>query len=88
MSAVTKNLTTALAKIQSLEASVATTSQFSFSKYDPKLFRPYCWTHGFRVNRKHNSVTCRAPADGHNKKATAVNRMGGSEIGLNDVIEE
>lgn len=32
----------------------------------------YCWTHG--LNRSHNSMQCRVPADGHNKEAT-INNM-------------
>ena len=81
-------MTTTLAKIQTLQASVKTAPQSSLSPYDPKLFRPYCWTHGFCVNHRHNSTTYKAPGDGHKKEAMAINRLGGTHLGLNDVIEE
>ena len=42
----------------------------------------YCWTHGFRVGRNHNSMTCFSPAPGHQKEATKENRMGGSTLGM------
>ena len=42
----------------------------------------YCWTHGFRVGRNHNSMTCFSPAPGHQKEATKDNRMGGSTLGM------
>ena len=40
----------------------------------------YCWTHGYRIGNKHNSETCKNPAQGH-KKATKANTMGGSKRG-------
>ena len=41
----------------------------------------YCWTHGFYCGKEHNSATCKNPAPGHQKDATAANRMGGSNRG-------
>ena len=41
----------------------------------------YCWTHGFYCGKEHNSASCKNPADGHKKEATASNRMGGSDRG-------
>ena len=40
------------------------------------------------MNRKHNSAKCKAPGEGHKSKATAFDRLAGSEIGLNNVIIE
>jgi hypothetical protein len=37
----------------------------------------WCWTHGFLG---HDSADCNRPTDGHNLKATAANRLGGSEF--------
>jgi len=87
LSSVTKSLTQALDKIQRLESLVKsnTSNSTPISNYDHQLLRPYCWSHGFRVSRNHNSATCKAPKEGHQKKATAINRLGGTEIGLNDV---
>jgi hypothetical protein len=41
----------------------------------------YCWTHGYRVNRTHNSKTCTRRAEGHQEAATRSNNMGGSQVG-------
>ena len=30
----------------------------------------YCWTHGFRVTKRHSSQTCSTPAGGHQNTAT------------------
>ena len=88
---VTKNLTKALDKLHRVENTVTNSSSSSHhitSTIDHKLLRPYCWSHGFRVGRKHNSQTCKAPKPGHKKDAIATNMMGGSELGLNDVLIE
>ena len=86
LSTITKSLTTALAKIQMLEQSLQSQpSGNTAPTQNHQLLRPYCWTHGFRVQKKHNSMTCKAPADGHIKTATAVKLMGGSIVGLEDV---
>eukprot|EP00957_Ditylum_brightwellii_P175325 13346747-Ditylum_brightwellii.AAC.1 len=44
--------------------------------YDPN---GYCWSHGYRVMRGHNSQSCKKPKEGHRRKATRANTMGGSE---------
>jgi hypothetical protein len=41
----------------------------------------YCWTHGYKVSRIHNSESCQNPADGHQKTANRSNLMGGSTAG-------
>jgi hypothetical protein len=43
--------------------------------------RSYCHTHGYKVNKKHNSLTCRTKAPGHKDEATRENNMGGNQNG-------
>ena len=43
--------------------------------YDPN---GYCWTHGYRVHKNHNSANCKSKAPGHQDAATRANLMGGS----------
>ena len=43
--------------------------------YDPN---GYCWTHGYRVHKNHNSANCKSKAPGHQDAATRANPMGGS----------
>jgi len=38
----------------------------------------YCWTHGYRVKRGHNSASCTNKKEGHKDTATRANTMGGS----------
>ena len=38
----------------------------------------YCWTHGYRVKKGHDSTTCKEKAEGHKDAATRANTMGGS----------
>jgi hypothetical protein len=38
----------------------------------------YCYTHGGRIGLNHSSQTCTSPGEGHNRAATFLNRMGGS----------
>ncbi len=38
----------------------------------------YCWTHGYKVNKGHNSKTCTGRAEGHKEDATWANTMNGS----------
>eukprot|EP00957_Ditylum_brightwellii_P108083 8245766-Ditylum_brightwellii.AAC.1 len=45
--------------------------------YEPK---GYCWSHGYSVTRGHNSQSCKKPKEGHRRKATQANTMGGSEV--------
>ena len=55
---------------------------------DPKVLHQYCWLHGFCVNQKHNSHTCKAPKDGHKMEATKNVTMDGSNLGLHDIVDE
>jgi hypothetical protein len=41
-----------------------------------KLELCYCWSHG--LQKSHTSATCKQPGEGHQKEATAINRLGGS----------
>ncbi|KAL7483513.1 hypothetical protein ACHAW6_009155 [Cyclotella cf. meneghiniana] len=38
----------------------------------------YCWSHGYKVNGKHNSKTCHSRKEGHQTGATRSNTMGGT----------
>ena len=88
---VTNNLTKALDKIQRLYNTVKNDPLYQLNPptFDPKVLCQYCWSHGFRiVARKHNSQTYKASKDGHKKEDTAINKMGGSEVELNDVLNK
>ena len=37
----------------------------------------YCWSHGYKMKKGHNSATCRYKREGHNTTATRSNTMGG-----------
>ena len=50
------------------------------SKWDPN---GYCWSHGYKVTKNHNSKTCRTRKDGHKEEATRANTMGGSTENIN-----
>ncbi len=39
----------------------------------------YCWTHGYKVKKGHNSKTCKTRGEGHQESATRSNIMGGNE---------
>jgi hypothetical protein len=39
----------------------------------------YCWTHGYKVDSTHTSLTCKLPKPGHKKEATHADNMGGSQ---------
>ena len=45
------------------------------TRWDPN---GYCWSHGYRVTKHHNSKNCRYRKDGHQVEATRANTMGGS----------
>ena len=38
----------------------------------------YCWTHGYRVRKGHDSTNCRDKGEGHKDAATRTNTMNGS----------
>ena len=44
-------------------------------EWDPE---GYCWSHGFKCRKGHNSMTCTAQKHGHKRDATRSNIMGGS----------
>ena len=88
---LSKQLSTALQKITSLEQSAK--QQISVPAGTPSTQnRPkrqiqqkyYCWTHGFKVRTdgSHTSMTCTRRRPGHQENATATNRMGGYEAGM------
>jgi hypothetical protein len=41
--------------------------------------RNYCWTHGYKVDSTHTSLTCKLPKPGHKKEATRADNIGGSQ---------
>eukprot|EP00957_Ditylum_brightwellii_P121904 9296285-Ditylum_brightwellii.AAC.1 len=41
----------------------------------------YCWSCGYKVDYKHNSVACLKKKDGHQDAATRLTTMGGSQAG-------
>jgi hypothetical protein len=53
---------------------------------DPRSFNPsasnYCWTHGYKVEKKHTSLTCNTPKPGHKTEATRAENMGGSQANI------
>jgi hypothetical protein len=40
----------------------------------------YCWSHGYKVARTHTSQTFMYPKEGHEREATKINNMGGSQV--------
>lgn len=80
---LTNQLAKAMDKIAEMEK-LLSNKPSSSSNNTPKS---YCWTHGFRVSKTHNSTNCKKPAEGHQKEATAHNRMGGSTAGMPDNFE-
>jgi len=38
----------------------------------------YCWLYGFCCGKEHTSATCKWPKEGHKRKATMNNQLGGS----------
>jgi hypothetical protein len=40
----------------------------------------YCWSHGYKVALTHTSQTCMYPKEGHQREATKINNMGGSQV--------
>ena len=41
----------------------------------------YCWTHGYRIKKGHNSKNCKSRKEGHQEAATRSNNMNGSQAG-------
>ena len=50
------------------------------SRWDPE---GYCWSHGYKVTKNHNSKTCNVRKEGHKEDATRANTMGGSKDNIN-----
>jgi phage shock protein A len=52
-------------------------------KRGPRSFNPslsnYCWTRGYKVGKKHTSLTCNTPKPGHKAEATRADNMGGNQ---------
>jgi hypothetical protein len=40
----------------------------------------YCWSHGYTVARNQTSKTFMYPKEGHQREATNINNMGGSQV--------
>jgi len=55
-----------------------TPQQRNTKKPDYLAVGGYCWTHGYRVKKGHDSTTCRDKAPGHKDAATRANTMNGS----------
>eukprot|EP00957_Ditylum_brightwellii_P165533 12602149-Ditylum_brightwellii.AAC.1 len=37
----------------------------------------FCWSYGWKVDKRHNNLPCNSPKTGHQKGATRSNPMGG-----------
>ena len=76
-------LAKAISDIASLKLEIAglqgSNANSSRSRSTPNT--SYCWTHGYRVGRNHDSASCRNPSTGHKKEATRTNNMSGSQQG-------
>ncbi len=84
-------LQAALAAVETLEkkyANLATIGRApSTGKNDEKkptsgagrMYKSYCWTHGFRAGKGHNSENCHTPAERHQNTATMHDTMGGNK---------
>eukprot|EP00957_Ditylum_brightwellii_P014840 1118590-Ditylum_brightwellii.AAC.1 len=76
-------------KLASITKSIPTTSnntrggRFTNQCWNPVEWAPngYCWSCGYHVDKKHNSVTCSRKKNGHQDAATRSNTMGGSQAG-------
>jgi hypothetical protein len=82
----TAKLTIAWAEITALKVELASLKGGPASGHNSqrRTYPPntnYCWTHGYKVNHRHNSTTCTRPAEGHCKDATRSNTMSGSQRG-------
>ena len=77
LTAENANLIAVITKIAGAGTEMKATAPMSGrdANYDPK---GYCWTHGYRVHKNHNSANCKSKAPGHQDAATRENTMGGS----------
>jgi hypothetical protein len=39
----------------------------------------YCWTHGYKVDNTHTSLSCKLPKPGHKREAARADNMGGNQ---------
>ena len=67
-------------KITTLEKKLAQSSVAEGGGGSSATFNPnhYCWSHGYKNYKTHNSATCRNKKEGHKCDATQQNTMGGS----------
>eukprot|EP00957_Ditylum_brightwellii_P177989 13557358-Ditylum_brightwellii.AAC.1 len=84
MAQITKQFTAITKLIEALPKSTNSAKGARFSGYGsrkPIGWDPhrYCWSCGYRIDKKHNSVTCSSKKDGHQDAATRSNTMGGSQ---------
>eukprot|EP00957_Ditylum_brightwellii_P092454 7040599-Ditylum_brightwellii.AAC.1 len=78
-----------LASITKLIEAIPTTSnnmrggRFTNQCWKPVEWDPrgYWWSYHYRVDKKHNNVTCSRKKDGHQDAETRSNTMGGSQAG-------
>jgi len=56
----------------------AAKAQQCYKKRAEPVVGGYCWTHGYRVTKGHDSATCTVKAPGHKDAATRANIMNGS----------
>ena len=84
---LTANVTSLTASVAALTAAYAilaaghkapTLPKAKDSKQSYLAVNGYCWTHGYRVRKGHDSATCKDKADGHKEAATRANTMNGS----------
>ena len=76
-----KQLAEAMAAIKALQQQQQSGTISDTKKPNLPRNTNYCWTHGYKVSRRHDSANCNHPADGHQKLATRDNLMGGSTAG-------
>lgn len=70
-------------KIGQLNASRSGVDSRNNTTNKPRLYKSYCWTHGFKVSKNHSSENCLRPAPGHKKEATMFDTMGGNREDFN-----
>ncbi len=82
-----ETLAAAYTSLAGCPAPAATATPAPTNKQDPHTAHSvnyatngYCWSHGYKVGKKHSSITCNAKADGHQAGTTRTNIMGGSTL--------
>jgi hypothetical protein len=46
----------------------------------------YCWSHGYKVTPTYTSQTYMYPKEGHQREATNINNMGGSQVNIDGLL--